>query len=236
MALGLLLAFLNGMVMISSVYMASWVVAVLTCTIPLWCYAAAVLSRQRPLQLVELFGVVCGFAGIVVLMWPAADEPVRVNVPMALLLLLGAMIWGAVTVWEKGAPIPKRPLVSMGLQMTFAGVAFAMWSAVAGEWPAVHASSFTPQAWLSVAYLVLIASVLGYGAYMWLIVNAGATTANSFGYVSPAIAVLLGWVLLHEPLSVRTFVAFALIVLAVVLIVAPHPLRSGKPIEHRIHT
>jgi len=228
------MAFVNGMVMLSSTRMDSWIVSVLTCTIPLWSYAAAVLFAHRKASPAEMAGMFLGVAGIVVLLLPS-NESVHVSIVFSLLLLLGAMVWGGISVWEKSATIPKRPLVAMGLQMIFCGIVFAVWSAAAGELHGFTPAIFTPQALEAIAYLVVVASIVGYGAYMWLLVNAGATIGNSFGYVSPAIAVLLGWWLLHEPVTPRTFVGFALILVAVVLIVAPHPLRTGKPLEHRIH-
>lgn len=234
-AIGAAMAFVNGMVMISSTAMDSWIVSVLTCTIPLWSYAASVAFAHRPVQPAEVFGVLCGFGGIVVLLWPG-HEAIHISLPFSLVLLAGAMVWGATTVWERGARIPKRPLLAIGLQSVFAGVWLLVWSAGAGELHGLDAAAFfTPAALAAIAYLVLIATVLGYGAYMLLIVRSGATIANSFGYVAPAIAVLLGWVVLHEAVTMRTFAGFVLIVLAVTLIIAPHPLRRGDPLPHRAH-
>jgi drug/metabolite transporter (DMT)-like permease len=233
--IGCSMAFVNGMVMLSSTQMDSWIVSVLTCTIPLWSYAFAVILMHRPVQAAEVIGILTGIAGIVVLLLPGQGEAVHVSLLFSVLLIAGAMVWGATSVLEKKTPIPSRPLVAMGLQMIFCGVAFLIWSAVTGELRDVSVATFTPQALAAIAYLVVVASVIGYGAYMWLLVNSGATVGNSFGYVSPAIAVLLGWALLNESVSMRTFVGFALIVVAVTLIVAPHPFRLAKPLEHRIH-
>jgi drug/metabolite transporter (DMT)-like permease len=235
-AIGCAMAAVNGMVMIASTKMDSWIVSVLTCTIPLWSYAASLAIMHRRLQAAELFGVCCGIGGIVVLLWPGTNEAVHVALPAAVILLATAVLWGTATVVEKSTPIPKRPLVAMGLQMLFCGIALALWSASLGEERGLTAATFlTPAAIFSIAFLVVVASVIGYGAYMWLIVNSGATIANSFGYVAPAISVLLGWLVLHESVTMRTFAGFALIVLAVTLIVAPHPFRAASPLAHRIH-
>lgn len=232
-AVGISLAFVNGVVMLASTKMDSWMVSVLTCTIPLWAYVATVLSRQRAFAIAEGVGVVLGLAGIVTLVWPNGDT-VRIDIPMAALLVFAAIVWGATTVWEKTIPIPKRPLVAVSLQMFVAGVALAVGSAAAGEVRAGTFHTFGAHGWEAVAYLVTVGAIVAYGAFMILLVDAGPTVANSYGYVSPAIAVLLGWWLLHEAVTIRTFVAFALIVIAVALILAPHPLRAGKPIEHRM--
>ena len=229
------MALVNGMVMLASAKMDSWIVSVLTCTIPLWSYATAVISRQRSLEAVEMGGVLCGILGIVVLLAPI-HESVRIDVPLAVILLASAMAWGATSVFERGSPIPKRPLLAMGLQTFFAGIYMVVWGVVMGELKAIDAATvFRPESIGAILYLIFVATVIGYGAYMILIVRSGATIANSFGYVAPAIAVVLGWLVLGESVTMRTFAAFALIVLAVTLIVAPHPLRKQQPIPHRIH-
>ena len=232
---GCALAFINGMVMLASTQMDSWIVSVLTCTIPLWCYLVSVLFVHRPLQGAEIVGMLAGFGGIVVILLPSHGEAVHISIAYSLLLLLGAFTWGATSVWEKNVPIPKRPLLAMGLQCLIGGGVLLIWSAFAGELHVNTATLMTPVALFAMVYLALVGSVLGYGAYMWLLDDSGPTIANSFGYVSPAIAVLLGWAILHEPITLRTFGGFALIVVAVVLIVAPHPLRKAQPIEHKIH-
>jgi len=228
------MAFFNGMVMLSSTRMSSWIVATLASTIPLWSYAFAVVFARRRLLVAEAAGVAGGIAGIVVLLWPAPQDAIRIDVPLALLLLAGAATWGGISVWEKRLHVPKRPLVATGLAMIFCGAAFTVWSAVAGELRGFSVATFAPSALGALAYLVLVASIAGYGAYMWLLDRRGAIVANSFGYVSPAIAVLLGWAVLHEPVTGRTFAGFALIVVAVGLTVAPHPF-GGKPLERRVH-
>jgi drug/metabolite transporter (DMT)-like permease len=84
-----------------------------------------------------------------------------------------------------------------------------------GEWASWH---LNPRGIGAIAYLVVFGSILGYSAYSYALRHASATIVGTYSYVNPVIAVLLGWLLLHEPVGSRTFIAMALILGAVIWI------------------
>jgi drug/metabolite transporter (DMT)-like permease len=77
---------------------------------------------------------------------------------------------------------------------------------------------------------VVFGSIVGYSAYSYALRHASATIVGTYAYVNPVIAVLLGALLLHEPVGARTFIAMGMILVAVVWIQFSHKLRpSGRP-------
>jgi len=52
--------------------------------------------------------------------------------------------------------------------------------------------------------------------------------ATTFSYVNPLVAILLGWLLYGEPITMRMAVATATIVIGVCLIVSTKPAAPGK--------
>ena len=75
--------------------------------------------------------------------------------------------------------------------------------------------------WVSLAafgYLLIFGSLVGFTAYSWLLRNVTPASASTYAYVNPAVAVLLGWLIASEPLTLRMLVAAAVIVCSVVLI------------------
>jgi multidrug transporter EmrE-like cation transporter len=74
-------------------------------------------------------------------------------------------------------------------------------------------------------------SIVGYSAYSYALRHAPATIVGTYAYVNPVIAVLLGWLFLHEPITRRMIIAIALILAAVVWIQFSHKARSA--IGHR---
>jgi drug/metabolite transporter (DMT)-like permease len=100
-------------------------------------------------------------------------------------------------------------------QMIVGGGAVALVGTMLGEWASWHLSTRGIGA---IAYLVIVGSILGYSAYSYALRHASATIVGTYAYVNPVIAVLLGWLLLHEPVGPRTFIAMGMILVAVVWI------------------
>ncbi len=87
----------------------------------------------------------------------------------------------------------------------------------------------------------MFGSIVGYSAYSYALRHAPATIVGTYAYVNPVIAVLLGWLILHEPVTARTFVAMAMILGAVVWIQLSHKLpvrrngaRAGRQADQPI--
>ena len=81
-------------------------------------------------------------------------------------------------------------------------------------------------------YLIGIITVVGFTDFYWLLRITSASLANTFAYVSPVIAVLLGWVILHENLTLITVVAMLIILAGVALMVTKKKsLSKSKPIQ-----
>jgi len=110
-----------------------------------------------------------------------------------------------------------------------------------GQGGQVSLAEMSPRSLVALAYLVVFGSLVGFTAYIWLL---GATTparVSTYAYVNPVVAVLLGWGLANEPMTLRTMLAAAVIIGAVVVIIRygartkPEPVRSNvapaKPVD-----
>ncbi len=118
--------------------------------------------------------------------------------------------------------------------MIAGGAAIALVGTLLGEWGRWH---LTPKGVGAIAYLVVFGSILGYSAYTYALRHASPTIVGTYAYVNPVIAVLLGWLILHEPVTARTFLAMALILGAVVWIQFSHKIgRSGGQADRRTET
>jgi drug/metabolite transporter (DMT)-like permease len=60
---------------------------------------------------------------------------------------------------------------------------------------------------------------VGFTDFYWLLRITSASLANTFAYVSPVIAVLLGWAILHEKITTITIIAMIIILIGVALMV-----------------
>jgi drug/metabolite transporter (DMT)-like permease len=154
-----------------------------------------------------------GFAGLAFLLDPfGAGSVDRVG---AVAALLSAFAWAAGSLYSRGAPLPRRPLVSAGLAALCGGVLLMLVAAGSGE---LGDARFSWEALVAVAYLIVFGTLIGFTAYVWLLRVAPTSLVSTYAYVNPIVAVVLGWALLGEQITVQTVVAATAIVVSVTLI------------------
>jgi drug/metabolite transporter (DMT)-like permease len=206
----------NGGVVWAEQYVSSGLAALFVSTLPIW---MAVLDRVvygQPIAPRVFGGLVLGFGGVALLVGRVETGGAE---PWSALALLGASLcWASGSLYARTAPLPRRPLVGTAMQMLVGGVCLLVVGVLTGEPAQLHADAFTPQAVGAVIYLTLAGSLVGFTAYVWLLGVAPISLISTYAYVNPVVAVLLGWLVLDEPLNARLAVAGTAIVLAVALI------------------
>jgi drug/metabolite transporter (DMT)-like permease len=181
--------------------------------IPLWLIALeSLLARRLPSSRVIL-ALVLGIAGVGVLTWGEGWSGGLVDRGA---LLVGAFFWavGTVIVRRGGTPLPAAQ--STAMQLGAGAAALMLASLAVGELPGWSPAEITPRALLSLAFLVVGGTVLGFGAYTWLLRVTSAAAASTYAFVNPVVALLLAWAVGDGDLSARTGVAAALVIGAVV--------------------
>jgi drug/metabolite transporter (DMT)-like permease len=195
-------------------------------SVPLW---MAVLDRlfygQRLVRAV-VAGLVVGFAGVGLLVAPGGSGGVS---RAAVVLVSSSLAWAIGSLYSRQAPQPARPLVAASMQMLAGGVLLMVVSGASGELSGMHPGQVSLESWLGLLYLVLAGSLVGFTAYMWLLRNAPTTLVGTYAYVNPFVAVLLGTLILGEPLGWRTLVGGGIVIGAVALIVRA-PGRKAEPV------
>ena len=91
----------------------------------------------------------------------------------------------------------------------------------------INAAAFTARSLLALLYLILFGSIIGFTAYIWLLRNTSPARATTYAYVNPVVAILLGWGIADEPLTLRIMVAAAVIISGVIAITTLS--RPAKP-------
>ena len=198
------------------------VAALLVGSIPIW---MALLDRVvfgKRLRSSAYVGFVLGFVGLAFLFDPFGEG--HVNRVGAVVIILGALCWSAGSLYSRGAALPSRPLVSAGLGALCGGVLLLVVSIAGGE---LGEATWSADALLSLGYLVVIGSLVGFTAYVWLLRSAPISLVATYAYVNPIVAVALGWALLGETITLQMVVAGASILVAVALIVRA----SGAAVE-----
>ena len=212
----------NGGVVLSELYIPSGIAAVLVATVPIWLAVFdAILNRRRPSTLV-IAGLIAGIVGVAVLIAPLDDvariEPIGVG-----LVVLAAILWAVGSHYARRAPLPRSAFLGTGMEMLIGGTAMILAGGLLGEFGRIDVAAFSTRSVVALAYLILVGSLAGYTAYTWLLANVPVTTAGTYAYVNPVVAVALGALILSEPITPRTLVASAIIIAAVVAMVSGRP-------------
>jgi len=195
-------------------------------SVPLWMALLDRLFCGQRLARVVVAGLAVGFGGVGLLVAPGGSSGVS---GAAVVLVFSSLAWAIGSLYSRRAPQPDRPLVAAAMQMLAGGLVLTVVSAVTGELGEVHPGQISLESWLGLAYLVGAGSLLAFTAYMWLLRNAPTTLVGTYAYVNPFVAVLLGTVVLGEPLGWRTLVGGGIVIAAVALIVRA-PKTESRPV------
>ena len=217
---GLLLLGGNGGVVWAEQVVPSGLTAVLITTVPLW---MALLEwkrydRIRPASPI-VFGLVLGFAGVVLLVGPEElAGSGAINLIGATVLVLASLSWAVGSLYSRKAPLPSSPLQSTAMEMLAGGLLLSAAGLLSQEWVGFQPSEASFRSLFALAYLVVFGSLVGFTSYIFLLKATTLAKVSTYAYVNPIIAVILGWAIAQEELTLRTLIAAAIIIAAVVAI------------------
>jgi drug/metabolite transporter (DMT)-like permease len=206
----------NGLVAVAEQDVDSSMAALLIAGTPLWVVVIRAVLRDRP-TLATVAGLLVGLVGVAVLLPPGVQGSAELG-PL-LLVVLSSVLWSVGTVVATRRPVPADPFVTTVVQMAVGGTALVVLGSAGGEWGRLHLDAAEPSAWIAFVYLVVIGSVAGYSAYVWLLARAPLSLATTYAYVNPAVAVVLGALFLSEPLTASVLVGGGIIIVAVAWVI-----------------
>jgi drug/metabolite transporter (DMT)-like permease len=217
----------NGGVVWGEQFVPSGLTAVLIATSPFWMVSVdAMVTKGGHLNVRQWTGLVIGFLGIVLLVWPdiASSGKAGWGVVTGLVSVQFACAgWAIGSSYTRRHVMPKDVLGSAAIQMFFGGLYMLIVGSLLGEWRGL---SFTPRTSLALAYLSLAGSVVAFAAYSYALQHLDIAVVSLYTYVNPIIAVALGTLLLGEPFHARMLVAGAVIVVGIVAVGRPGGLKA----------
>jgi len=221
--------FSNACHVIAMQHVQSNTAALLNATPALWiAWLGTFGPKRRPLSVAQQAGLLVGFAGVLLILAPRGGFHAA-GLGWQLLILLGCFSWSLGTSYHRNSSAANPPLTFVALQMLAGGLGLLAAAPFSGE---PHSFSWTPRAIAAFLWLTLASSCLAYTAYAWLTVHATPVLVGSYGYVCPAVAALLGWLLLGETLSWVQVTGMAVILAGIALVTGYwQPLPPRRPVE-----
>jgi drug/metabolite transporter (DMT)-like permease len=234
----------NGIVAWAEQDIDSGLAALLVSLLPLWLIVLDWLwaGGPRP-SLRGLSGVALGVLGTAVLLAPptlfgtaapageVASTPAadRFTLLASLLLVLASLLWAIGSIYLKTFARPASVFMSAACQMLGGGLGLLLFSALLGEWRDFELAQVSLLSLGGFAYLMVFGSMVAISSYVWLLQNASASSVSTYAFVNPVVALLLGWLLADEPLTLPILLGAAIILLGVVLVVlTPAGVRRGS--------
>jgi drug/metabolite transporter (DMT)-like permease len=223
----------NGLVVWAEQWVPSGLAALLVATSPFW-----VMGLERTLREGErlkpraVVGLLIGFAGLGLLLAPSlfGANAAGANYLLGMLAIqVACASWSAGSVYSKHHPSKVEPLMGAAVQMLVAGATMTLIGLVLGEGRELY---FSPRSAGAFAYLVVFGSIVAFGAYTYAMQKLPLSLVSTYSYINPVIAVILGWLVLSEPLGWRVITAM-LIILSGVMLVKGGRIRLRRRSEKR---
>lgn len=182
---------------------------------------------QRPAPAVFV-GMALGFFGVAYLAapWETASAS-SLSLPALAAILVGCLSWAFGSIYSRHAKPSPPPMVGAAAQMLAGSLSLGLVAACRGEFSTIHPGAISAASWWALAYLIAVGSWVGYSTFVWLLKHSTPARVSTYAYVNPIVAMFLGWLILHEPISPRTAWSAVAIVAAVVIVTTQ---KNRKPV------
>jgi drug/metabolite transporter (DMT)-like permease len=210
----------NGLITFALDNVPSGVTAVLVAATPLW---MALMETAWPggdrLSARGWCGLLTGLGGVLILLWPKSEDASLLFQQAGPLWILGSSLFWAlgslVIRYRRGS---NSPIVSAAYQMVVGGMVTTLLGIAIGEVPQLTAERLTLGAAFSFFYLLIVGSLIGFVAFNWLLGHVRATLVGTYAYINPLIAILVGWLLGGEDMTIRILAGVVVILSGVALV------------------
>src|SRR5438046_2940926 len=211
----------------------SGITALLVATVSLWLVIVDWLrpGGLKPVPRVVI-GLLMGFAGMALLVGPARlGGSERVDPRGAAVLVVASLAWACGSLYSKHGGMPSSPMLGVAMQSFAGGAILLIAGLFAGEFHALHLGAILLRSWLALAYLIVFGSGIGFSAYIYILHKSTAARVATYAFVNPVVALFLGWLIAGETITLRTVIAAAVILTAVILVItAPHAAPVTDPV------
>ncbi len=212
----------NGTVCYVQQTVSSSLAALSIATVPIWMAIFSSFWGHHPSKR-EWLGITIGFIGIALL---NLSGSLHGDIKSAFLLMFAAATWSYGSVWSKHLPMPQG-LMASATQMLCGGLALLIFSTTQHESWHEHIST---KSWLAMLFLVLLGSIVAYSAYQYLLKTVRPLVATSNTFINPIVAFALGIGLINEQVTRTEFIALAVILVGVFLVLSYNELEVEKSV------
>jgi drug/metabolite transporter (DMT)-like permease len=190
----------NGLSTWGLKYISSGLGAIMGAIFPLWLVVIGLFSVQSKMPGKAIIGLLLGFGGVCIIFYEHLQDFFNPDFRLGIFLsLIATWGWAFGTIYTKKHAANFNPYFSIGLQMAVSGIALTSFSYSFTD--TIPVTSIPWQSWASIVYLVVFGSVISFIAYLYALQNLSTEQASLYAYINPMVAILLGWLIFSEKLT-----------------------------------
>jgi drug/metabolite transporter (DMT)-like permease len=213
-----------GLLAVGEQTVPSGLAALLIASVPAWVVVLRAVNREH-VRLLTWVGVVVGLAGVA-LLGGLSGASGAAAVSGIVILLAAALSEAVGSYYTPRFAMPDDPILSSAVQMLVSAPVLLAAGLLLGE-------RFTPSAWsvgslLGLLYLIGPGSVLAYASFVWLVSRTPPSIATTYTYVNPPVALLLGWLILDEQITITVLIGAILIIGGVAALLVGEQSGAGR--------
>ncbi len=186
---------------------------------PIWVFLlSAFAARQWHWNGTLLAGILLGLGGVGLLMGRSALTSAPGMFLSSFAVVISALSWSAGVVYSRRSHLSGHPLLLSALSLLAGSAQLLLVGTIAGEYRGFSLSAVSLRSWLSLGYLIVFGSIVAFTAYNWLMEHYSPTLVATHTYINPIVAVLLGWLLAGEAVTLNVLLSAVMVVSAVILV------------------
>lgn len=211
------LTFGNGVVVWALKFVDSGFAALEISAQPLVVLILLRILQGKKISTMSYIGVLLGFIGIYLLVSQKQLISQEGQVLGMITIFVCMVSWAYASIFVGKADLPSNSFVNTGYQMLCGGIMLALTSLCLGEtWTLPTTWSHKVQ-W-SMLGLILFGSIIAFSAFNYLLQEVSPEKVSTSTYVNPIIALILGWWILDEQISMQSIIAAIILLTGVYFI------------------
>jgi drug/metabolite transporter (DMT)-like permease len=207
----------NGLSTWGLKYISSGLGAIIGAIFPLWLVIIGLFTAGNKMPAKAIIGMLLGFGGVCIIFYEHLQDFLNPGFRIGILLSVTATwSWAFGTLYTKKHAANFNPYFSLGLQMVISSLSLIIYSIVTGI--AVPVTAIPWQSWAAIGYLVLFGSLIAFISYLYALQRLPTEQVSIYAYINPIVAVLLGWIIFSEKLTIFITVGGLVTLLGVYLV------------------
>lgn len=191
----------NGLSTWGVKYISAGLGSIMGAIFPLWLVVIGLFISKEKIPQKAIIGLLLGFGGVCIIFYEHLQDFFVADFRFGILLsLIATWTWAFATLYTKKQAAHFNPYFSLGLQMLISGVSLYTLTGLTGN--TIPLTQIPWQSWASISYLIVFGSLIAFICYLYALQRLPTEQASVYAYINPMVAVLCGWIIFNEKITV----------------------------------